>query len=258
MASRTSESASSSVLPPSRCSSATKSGVWLPSRSAARSRISARRPAIASTALARGSDRAARAALGVAIANAPPIAARSVGLTYVGGRRRLRSAGASGAEAAEWFAVAMASSVALDAADGDSRPVELRRLRAIEWMAAASGDRWRDWLSASAGRRSSDDIRRTASSERVHERGVGAVLQQAAHQIRQRIFVRRPRRVDRHGQRPARPGRKAPRPCRADAGIRILAPRFRPCAAPRPRYGRCVWRIAEKSASRQQRLAQAR
>ena len=131
-------------------------------------------------------------------------------------------------------AVAAACSVAASAASallvGEIEPARIRA-RGAEQVA-------RQRRSADAARRpaacagacstgSAHQRRRAApsgSAMLVDERGVGAVLQQAAHQIGQQRLVRADRRID--AARPVelvaarRPPRTAARPCRAGTGTR--------------------------------------
>ncbi len=66
---------------------------------------------------------------------------------------------------------------------------------------------------AAIGSRGDDLGRHVVVEQRVHEGGVGAVLQQAAHQIGQQVLVAADRRVD--AQRHVAPS--APRPPRSSA-----------------------------------------
>ena len=84
----------------------------------------------------------------------------------------------------------------------------------------------------------------------VDERGVGAVLQQAAHQIGQQGLVRADRRIDAAGPVELRPARRLPRraarPCRAGTGTRTGRRRNcrRPWRGSWPASAHCGWRTA--------------
>ena len=86
----------------------------------------------------------------------------------------------------------------------------------------------------------------------VHERGVGAVLQQPAHEIGEQRLVRADRRIDaaRHGRAcPARPPpRTASRPCHGDTGTRTgRRNRAAPSRGSSPASGHCGSRTAGRS-----------
>ncbi len=88
----------------------------------------------------------------------------------------------------------------------------------------------------------------------VHERRVGAVLEQPPHQVRQQVLVLAHRRIDaaRHAESigASSPRRTAPRPCRAGAGTRTRDRSASPGATRRPPCARCAWRTADTGGPR--------
>ena len=106
--------------------------------------------------------------------------------------------------------------------------------------------------------------RQARIDDAIDERGVGAVLEQAPHQVGQQVFVRTHRRVDAAGVSAPGPAHHAVVQLRAHAvqALEFEAVRRRR-RTPRPRArwcARCAWRTADRCARRRSRAvcAQAR
>ncbi len=109
-------------------------------------------------------------------------------------------------------------------AELDAARIRALRLKEIAGQADAGMPAFSAVPIMSAGRRSSVDDRHRLVGGEGDERGIGAVLQQAPHQIGQEIAMAADRRIGATGQIRmilSSVARTAPHPCRAGAEIRI-------------------------------------